>query len=810
MPIESSVVSQLGALQDNEPDEPDQDLDDDEGPAPRPSSSSAKDFLVEQIGDANLARYLTREQLDTIGIECVREYRFDETSRNDWCDKSEKAMRFATQEAQPKSFPWPGASSMIFPMITQAVYDFGARTYPAIVQGRNVARGVVWGSDRGTPVTEDGEPEGPPKTMPGPDGQPQPIWLVAPGAKRKLADKIGEHMSWQLLTEMPEWEPQTDTYLHQMAAIGGFVRKSFRDPVANRNKSLAVSLLNLVWNYHAPSFEAAPRHSELCLLYPHEIVEMERAELDPESGEGMFLHQDYGPGGASGEGEKFNGRPLSQGDQDDPDAPQLFIEQHCRLDLDDDGYSEPYVVTVHLRSFKVVRIVARYAEDGIEASEDGDTVLKVDSEDHYTLYPFLPSIDGGSYPTGFGHLLHPLNHAVNTTLNQLFDAGTLANAGGGFISDQLGLPSGQTLFQVGKYVRVTTKGMAIRDAVLPLPFAGPNVVLFQILGFVVEAAKQVAGIGNILAGDAAIANAPPTTVLALIEQGLTLYTSIIKRVFRAEKAELAKLHRLNRRFIDKPTEYEVGDEWKEITPDDYRQSGGVEPVADPTMVTDMQKLIRSQVVMSVADNELNAQFINRREAVRRTLEDASIPRIDDLMTPENPQAAQAAAAAQALQMQMAQAQLGAEHAKASKDWSQAMLNMALTRKNATAAEEAALSAQLEFAQLQLDQVKMQIESANTMVKAAAVDHKFHDTRVSAITAAAQRAHEAALAAAQAKADGAPAPGLPVPGPNGPFPTPPSAPSGPDIVSPSSMGTGNTNVPGPDLAGAPSLPGGIGG
>ena len=73
-----------------------------------------------------------------------------------------------------------------------------------------MVKGVVWGTDKGTPATEDGKPDGKPKMHP--DGTP--VWLSAPGDKRKRADRIGEHMSWQLLEEMKEWEPQTDTLLH--------------------------------------------------------------------------------------------------------------------------------------------------------------------------------------------------------------------------------------------------------------------------------------------------------------------------------------------------------------------------------------------------------------------------------------------------------------------------------------------------------------------------------------------------------------------------------------------------------------------
>ncbi len=799
MAIDSSTArSGLSMVDDDEdepsieqPDvaEPEDDLTEENGDKPRRKGILKQ--LLAQIDDINLARYIDEQDLAEIGSTVVQEYRIDENSRSEWVTHSKEAMKFATQDAPPKQYPWPGAANVIYPLMSQAALSFAARTYPALVQNRNVVKGIVWGTDRGTPVTEDGRAGGKPKMgPPGPDGQPTPIWLIAPGEKRKRADRIGEHMSWQLLDDMPEWEPQTDQLLHQIPIVGGAARKTFYEPSEGRNFSLFVSLMNLVWNYHAPSFEAAQRITEKILLYPNEIREFELS--GDEGAGGMFLPLDYGPAGGGGDGETFGfDEEVQSGSQDDPDAPHMYIEQHRRLDLDDDGYAEPYIVTVHLRSGKVVRIIARYDDDGITMSKNKREVIRITPVDYYTLIPFLPSLDGGSYPMGFGHLLRPMNEAINTTLNQMFDAGHLQNAGGGFIGDGLSIASGPVGFQVGKYVRVTTKGLSIRDSVFPIPFNGPSPVLFQLLGVLIGSAEKLASIQDILAGDAAMANAPPTTILALIEQGLKIYTAINKRIFRAFKAEFQKLYRLNRKYLTEPTRYRIGDEWREVTPEDYRLGGGVEPIADPTMMTDMQKLGQAQIIMAYKGDPM----IKQDEIARRLFDAANVDRVDELFAPPDPQAQQMQQMAVQLGIQKAQAELGRERAAELKDQTQAFLNMALARKNADASQEAVIEQQLTF-------MRQNIEAINTTIKAAAIDHKFHDTAMKTAHANADRAVKVAqqhIDAAQAEAPVTPPIG-PTPPPAGVFPVGPA--TGPD----SGGGAGGPPVTTTGEAGASPPPG----
>jgi chaperonin GroES len=551
------------------------------------------------------------DTLTALGMRVKREYEIDETSRAEWKDKTEQAMDLAMQHTQPKQYPWPKAANVIFPLMTTASMQFAARAYPAIVNGREIVKGVVVGPDNGTPaVGPDGQPVVQPGPL-GPDGQPtpMPVWQLPPGAKQVRADKIGEHMSYQLLDEQPEWEQETDQLLHILPIVGCAFRKTFFDAGKGRNSSLMVSALKMVINYHAKSLETAPRLTEEIQYYPLDIENMERS--------GEFRKITYTGSQAQGE---------------DKDAPIDFLEQHRWYDLDDDGYPEPYIVTIDKQSTQVVRIVARYDVENIHWNATKGRIQRIDPTHYYTKYDFFPNPEGGIYGVGFGQLLKPINEAVNTTLNMMLDAGHLQVVGGGFVGKGLSMNTGAVRFQPGEWKTVNTTGASVRESMVPLPAPGPSSILFELLGMLIESGKEVASIKDVLTGEALPANTPATTMLAMVEQGLKQFTAIFKRVHRSLKQELAKLYRLNRIYLEQETSYKVGNEWKSITREDYEKGSGVEPISDPTMVSDMQKLGRAQLLMSVA----NDPMIQKKEVLERFFKAANIENIDALINPNPP------------------------------------------------------------------------------------------------------------------------------------------------------------------------------
>jgi len=540
---------------------------------PQPRAPRAARKLIANLQKVNLADDLDDAELSKIGAKVVEEYKLDVTSRKSagWDERNKAAMDLAMLVAEEKSYPWPMASNVKFPTIATAAIQFNARAYPAVIDGSNVVKGKVLGQ----PTEE----------------------------KRARADRIGRHMSYQLLEEMDGWEEDTDRLLMMLPIVGCVFRKTWFDPLKGYNCSHLVPPDKFVVNYWTKDLESCPRATHvLDDIYPHQIEERIRA--------GAWIDFEYG---------------LPPNAQNDDHAPHTFLEQHRLLDLDDDGYPKPYIVTVHEETQKVVRILPRYDESGVVA--EGAKIVRVVPARSFTKYGFIPAPDGSFYDIGFGTLLGPLSKTINGTINQLMDAGHLANTGGGFLGNGASLKAGNVRFAPGEWKKVEVTGTTLRENVVPLPVTPPSPVLFQLLGMLVEASRDLTATQDILTGDTVQSNQPVGTTLAMIEQGLKTFTAIVKRIHRALKSELACLYRLNSLYLQPEAYFVFQDVEGAIAQKDYALGDvDVVPVSDPTMATDMQRLGRAQFLMQFRQDPL----MDGAEINKRVLESASIDEIDAL------------------------------------------------------------------------------------------------------------------------------------------------------------------------------------
>ena len=512
------------------------------------------------LQSVNVAEDLDEQTLITIGNDAIDGYENDLETRRPWEQDLKTWTDLALQISTNKTFPWPNAANIKYPLLATAAMQFAARAYPTLVpsDGKLVkCRTVGYDND---------------------------------GQKAARAQRISKHMSYQLLDEMDDWEGDMDKLLIALPIAGTCFKKTYWDSAKQRNCSKLVLPKTLVVNYYCKSLDEAERVSEVLFATKRKLTER--------INQGIYLDVDLGdPQVDLADPSTSVNSAFQRSSSDDETTPYTIIEQHTYLDLDDDGYSEPYVVTVDLASKKVLRIVPRFSADDVILN-DKNKVVSIEAIQYYTKYSFIPNPDGGFYDIGFGRLLGPINNSANTIINQLVDAGSLSNLQAGFIGKGLRIKMGESRFQPGEWKAVNAVGDDLKKQIFPLPVREPSQVLFNLLDLLLKSGKELASVAEIFVGKMPGQNTPATTTMATIEQGMKVFTAVYKRVYRSLTSEFRKIYKLNRVYMNPEQYIAVLD--IEVPQSDYNGSeDDVIPGADPTAVSSQEKQAKVQALMQI-------------------------------------------------------------------------------------------------------------------------------------------------------------------------------------------------------------------
>ena len=557
--------------------------------------------IEELLRSPNIADMMDDDALSSLGQTLMNDITLDLNSRIEWEERNEKASKLALQVVERKTFPWPGASNVKFPLITIAAMQYHSRAYPALISNNNVVKCKVYGKD------DDGE-------------------------MHKRAERISRHMTYQVMEEDEGWEENTDRTLLVQAIAGTAIKKSYFDPVKGHNVSELVLPNDFIVNYYTKSIAESPRVSQRILLSSNDLHERQVR--------GLFCeYDDQPPPSTPNQSMLTNAREDAQGVRmptGDPDAPYEFFETHFWHDFDEDGYKEPYIAYIRRDTSKIYRIVARYFEDSIEY-HNGE-IIRIKPEQYFTKYGFVPSPDGGFYDLGFGVLLGPTNDSVNTIVNQLIDAGTMSVTGGGFLGRGVKIKGGDYSFKPHEWKRVDSTGDDLRANIFPLPIREPNAVSFQLLNLLINYGERIAGATDMMTGVSPGQNTPAETSRNVVEQGMKVFNGIYKRTWRAMKEEFQKLYRLNQLYLpSEPVEFEYNNELQFVLPDDYAMDMKlVKPAADPNVVSDSQRQMQAQAVLQLAQS---SGGFNMYEVQKRYLDALKVNGIDQILPdPKGPNA----------------------------------------------------------------------------------------------------------------------------------------------------------------------------
>lgn len=617
----------------------------------------------------NVAKPMSNDRLGLICSDLLEKFNKDKAAREEKDVLLEKAEKIAKQTIEQKSFPFENASNVKFPLITKAVIEFNSRVSPIICNNGEPVKIKTFGDKNAVQADDEGNP---------PEISPETgIFKTVQQGVIDRAKKVKDVMNW-ILSDVTDWESEKDRLTLVYALSGFAASKNYFDYSEGLPKSETVTPLSLYWEEGKRFYEAS-RKWHVVSMPVNEIIGAIRANV--------FIDR-----------EGFVAKLAA----DKEDSINL-LECHCWLDLDDDGYKEPYIVVIAQDYNRILRITPRFKEDDIYLNKKGE-VVKIKPREYFVFYEFMPCPDGSCYPLGLCDLLQFINEAINTNINQMIDSGTLNNLQGGFISGQARIRGGKQAFKMGEFKFIEGVGADITNSIIPLPTKEPSAVLFQLLGTLIDTGNKVAMLSDVLTGDVN-PNMQPTTVLALIEQGLSGFKAILKRLNRSLKQEMRLYYDMIREnlYTLQGLHGEVA-VLQNVTPEDFADDYAIIPVSDEYYSTSLEKSQRAQFFLSLAMS--GNPYINGLEATTRALNILGVENAQDLIVQPQPQQPDPLAMAQ---LQLVQADIERKQTENRVDVFKAMLEKQRT-------DSETLNARVKT---QSETIKRDAEAINALANAEA-------------------------------------------------------------------------------------------
>jgi len=583
----------------------------------QPTKATGLDLLLSffEIGEQgsiplpNITHLLDDDTLIKVGHNVANGYQADLESMTEWSDYVKTGKELVKQEQHGKDTPWQGASNYKTPTLMQAALKWSDRAASELLRQENIVKASIIGKDK--------------------DGQ-----------KEKQAERVTEYMNYQINVEMDEWRDEHENILYTIPYDGTAFKDTFFDPRLGRPVSNIIKAPNFVVNNKIDSIERMRRFSEIIELSHNEVIERQN--------QGLWLDVCINSDHEAGEDSK-------EDEQAEADKYTKFIQQKGFFDLDGDGYEEPYTFVVSLSSKKVVRIMPRFElsdviikeETTLRAIKLTDTefeafgissnteIVRIKPNNTITKYGFLRDPQGGFLDVGYSYILGALCMGINTTTNQLFDAGTLANRQGGWLARGFRRKMGDSAFRPGEWKQTDIPAIDMAQGIIPLPVKEPSPTLFSLSQLLRGEAQDLSASADLT--KALGANAPATTTLALVQEQQQSASAIILRVYRAMASEFKKIFDINSKYAD-PEEYitVLDDPEADYMSDFNPLSLNMVPSANPEISSKIQRIQQAEAELSRIDL-VGAVGGNVRELTKRFYESLGTQNVEEIFPELNPQ-----------------------------------------------------------------------------------------------------------------------------------------------------------------------------
>ena len=533
----------------------------------------------------NLADVIDSYDLSGVALKYLELVEKDKSAREGRDKQYEEGLRrTGLGQDAPGGASFMGASKVVHPIMAEGCVDFAARAIKELFPPDGPVRSKILGE-----VTEQ---------------------------KTAIAERKRDYMNYQLTEKIEEYRDEEEQLLTQLPLGGSQYMKIWYDESKRRPCAEFLPIDNVYLPFAAANFYTASRVTE--------VNDITQEDFEARVSSGLYIDLDIYRASQEPEeskpekaNNKIEGR---KSESENIDGIRRVFHIYTWMELEDDkkskGERAPYILMIDELSSEVVGLYRNW--------EDGDKLMA--KLDWIVEFKFIPW--RGAYAVGLPHLIGGLSAALTGALRALLDSAHINNAPT-MLKLKGGKVSGQSI--VVEPTQVTEIEGApgvddVRKIAMPMPFNQPSAVLFQLLGWLTDAAKGVVTTAEEKIADVT-SQAPVGTTQALIEQGAAVFSAIHARLHTSQARVLKIIGRLNRWYLDDNPD-EMSEELG-VTSKDFEKNSDVVPVSDPHIFAESQRYAQVQALAARA--QANPDLYNRLAVEKRILKQIKLPDINEVL-----------------------------------------------------------------------------------------------------------------------------------------------------------------------------------
>jgi hypothetical protein len=521
---------------------------------------------------ANIVDEVDQDLLKTAISDLVEKIGNDKEAREKRDKQYEEGLRrTGLGDDAPGGAQFTGANKVVHPMLVEACVDFSARFMKEVFPPNGPVKSKILGEKDKTKVQK---------------------------AQRKA-----DFMNWQTTEQMVEFRGELEQLSTQLPLGGGQYMKFMWNPLHRRPCAEFIAIDDIYLPFAATNFYTAERKTHVQYITKFEYERRVKSGMYRDVDLGMPEDPEFSK--STQANDKIEGRKdLSYNE----DGLRTIFEVYTYFDFGDGP--EPYILSIDKTTNLGLGLYRNW-------EPDDDRQLELD---WIVEFPFVPW--RGAYPIGLTHMIGGLSGAATGALRALLDSAHIQNVP--TLLKLKGGPGGQTL-NVQPTEVVEMEGGALIDDVrklaMPLPFNGPSPTLFSLLGFLVDAGKGVVQTSFEKLSDQN-PNQPVGTTMALIEQGMVVFSSIHSRLHGSMARCFKILHRINSAYLT-TEDIEAQLAGLDIDPSDFDGPMDVIPVSDPAIFSETQRFAQTQAIMQRA--QAMPQMYDARKVEEMFLRNMKVP-----------------------------------------------------------------------------------------------------------------------------------------------------------------------------------------